>query len=69
MHLINPTSSTYHLSRHVFIKYGCAFGLNVCACVHVDMHCMLVANFYSIIMLCCFLICKYFKVLYRQAVN
>lgn len=62
MHLINDTSSTYRLSRHVFIKYGCAFDLNACVyvCVHVNMHCMLEADFYSIIMLCCFLICKYF---------
>lgn len=33
MHLIKDTSSTYHLSHHVFIKYVCAFSVNgVCAC-------------------------------------
>lgn len=33
MHLINDTSSTYRFSRHVFLKYGCAFGVNACVCV------------------------------------
>lgn len=71
--LLCDTSSTYRLSRRAFINYGCAFGTNasvcVCVCVHVNMQRMLEANFYSIITLCCFLICKYFKVLYRRGVN
>lgn len=30
--LTSDTSSTYRLSRHVLINYGCAFGLNACVC-------------------------------------